>query len=162
IWHYTVDASLVGMFLVRSDNLYFKISGVIVGLAAVAPLLFSLASYLKRGEFEAVEDLQNSAEQQAVLVVEPVEEQVAVAPSSSRYEALSSRALATLAICLVIGVLAAWKLDRERIGDYLKLRINTRQAAALAEKELRGRGVDPSRYQHATMFLDNSDSAANE
>src|SRR5260221_13956657 len=62
IWHYTVDASLVGLFLVRSDNLYFKISGVIVGLAAAAPLLFSLASYLKRGEFEAVEDLQNGTE----------------------------------------------------------------------------------------------------
>jgi membrane protease YdiL (CAAX protease family) len=26
IWHYTVDASLVGMLLIRSDNLYFKIS----------------------------------------------------------------------------------------------------------------------------------------
>src|SRR5256886_14611615 len=39
IWHYTVDASLVGLFLVRSVNVYFKISGVIVGLAAAAPLL---------------------------------------------------------------------------------------------------------------------------
>ncbi|HYK38404.1 MAG TPA: CPBP family intramembrane glutamic endopeptidase, partial [Candidatus Eremiobacteraceae bacterium] len=37
IWHYTVDASLVGLLLIRSDNLYFKISGVLVGLAAAAP-----------------------------------------------------------------------------------------------------------------------------
>jgi len=34
IWHYTVDASLVGMLLIRSDNLYFKISGVVVGLGS--------------------------------------------------------------------------------------------------------------------------------
>jgi len=26
IWHYTVDASLVGLLRIRSDNLYFKIS----------------------------------------------------------------------------------------------------------------------------------------
>src|SRR5258708_22631316 len=62
IWHYTVDASLVGMLLIRSDNLYFKISGVVVGLAAVAPLAWSGISYLARGSFEAVGDLLNAAE----------------------------------------------------------------------------------------------------
>src|SRR5262249_14800346 len=83
IWHYTVDASLVGLFLVRSDNLYFKISGVIVGLAAAAPLLFSLASYLKRGEFEAVEDLENGAEPQPELSLEVKEEPAAQVPVDS-------------------------------------------------------------------------------
>ena len=62
IWHYTVDASLVGMLLIRSDNLYFKISGIVVGLAAAAPLLFSGVIYLTRGRFENVEDLLNRAE----------------------------------------------------------------------------------------------------
>jgi len=57
IWHYTVDASLVGMLLIRSDNLYFKISGIVVGLAAVAPLAWSGISYLARGSFEAVDEL---------------------------------------------------------------------------------------------------------
>src|SRR5208283_2180080 len=41
IWHYTVDASLVGLLLIRSDNVYFRISGVVVALAAVAPLAYS-------------------------------------------------------------------------------------------------------------------------
>jgi len=50
IWHYTVDASLVGMLLIRSDNLYFKISGVVVGLAAVAPLAWSGISYCSAGD----------------------------------------------------------------------------------------------------------------
>ena len=62
IWHYTVDASLVGMLLIRSDNLYYKISGVVVGLAAVAPLAWSGVSYLARGSFEPVDDLLNGAE----------------------------------------------------------------------------------------------------
>ena len=61
IWHYTVDASLVGLLLVRSNNLYFKVSGVIVGLAALAPLAFSGIAYLRRGYFAPVDDLLNSA-----------------------------------------------------------------------------------------------------
>ena len=62
IWHYTVDASLVGLLLIRSDNLYFKISGIVVGFAAVAPMIFSGICYLWRGRFEAVDDLLNRAE----------------------------------------------------------------------------------------------------
>src|SRR4029077_20392777 len=49
--HYTVDASLVGLLLVRSNNLYFTISGVVVGAAAVAPLAFACISLLVRGSF---------------------------------------------------------------------------------------------------------------
>src|SRR5258708_7606471 len=61
IWHYTVDASLVGLLLVRSNSLYFKISGIVVALAAAAPLLFAAISYLSRDRFETDEDLLNQA-----------------------------------------------------------------------------------------------------
>jgi len=166
IWHYTVDASLVGLFLVRSDNLYFKISGVVVGLAAAAPLLFSLASYLKRGEFEGVEDLQNGAEVQSEVPAE-VPAEIAEEPEpqtqvDSRYQPLSVKAMAALAICLILGALAALKLNHERIGDYLKLNINARDAAAMTDKALRGAGADTGAYHRATLFLDNSDATANE
>src|SRR5256885_13760451 len=49
IWHYTVDALLVGLLLIRSNSLYFKISGAVVAAAALAPLAFACASYLTRG-----------------------------------------------------------------------------------------------------------------
>ena len=62
IWHYTVDASLVGLLLIRSNSMYFKISGVIVGAAALAPLVFSGVAYLRRGHFAPVDDLLNAAE----------------------------------------------------------------------------------------------------
>jgi hypothetical protein len=40
IWHYTVDASLVGLFLLRSNSLYFKVSGAIVAAAALSAGVF--------------------------------------------------------------------------------------------------------------------------
>src|SRR6267154_1448284 len=40
-WHYTVDASLVGLLLIRSSSWYFKGSGMVVALAAAAPLLLA-------------------------------------------------------------------------------------------------------------------------
>ncbi|HWZ98152.1 MAG TPA: type II CAAX endopeptidase family protein [Candidatus Dormibacteraeota bacterium] len=162
IWHYTVDASLVGLLLVRSDNLYFKISGVIVGLAAAAPLLFSLASFLKRGSFEPAEDLQNSADPPGELSFESIEERTQQAQTGSRYRPLTAAAIGGLAVFLVLGGLAALKLKQERVGDYLKLPINARQAAALTDSVLRARGVDPNTFKHSTVFQDNSDGSATE
>jgi len=163
IWHYTVDASLVGLLLIRSDNLYFKISGVIVGLAAAAPLLFSLVSFAKRGSFEPAEDLQNAAEPPGELSFEHIEGQPEQAQTDSRrYKPLSSAAMATLVVCLVLGGIAGLKLKSERIGDYLKLSINARQAATASDNLLRARNVDANAFQHSTVFLDNSDSRANE
>ena len=162
IWHYTVDASLVGLLLIRSDNPYFKISGVIVGLAAAAPLLFSLASFLRRGSFEPAEDLQNSADPPGVLSFESAEERIQQAQTSSRYQPLTTAAICVLAAFLVLGGLAALKLRQERVGDYLKLPINARQAAALTDNVLRARNVDPNTFKHSTVLVDNSDGSATE
>ncbi len=162
IWHYTVDASLVGLLLIRSDNLYFKISGILVGLAAAAPLLFSLASFLKRGSFEPAEDLQNSADSPGELSFENIEEQREQIQTSSRYQPLPAAAIGVLAVGLVLGGLAALKLKHERVGDYLKLPINARQAAAISDEVLRARSVDPGAFKHSTVFLDESEGGATE
>src|SRR5579863_7519856 len=100
IWHYTVDASLVGLLLIRSNSLYFKISGVVVGLAALAPLIFAGVSYLARGRFEPDEDLLNSAEPIEKISFEsaPVAAETEVA--ARRYDALSPAMMTFLAICL--------------------------------------------------------------
>jgi len=37
VWHYTIDASLVGLLLIRSSNWYFRVSGVVAGLAVLIP-----------------------------------------------------------------------------------------------------------------------------
>src|SRR6267142_3787982 len=98
IWHYTVDASLVGLLLIRSDSLYFKVSGAVVAAAALAPLVFACISYLARGGFEADEELLNRAERapEIDLASEPAAATSQV--KASGYDALAPRMIAFLAV----------------------------------------------------------------
>jgi len=163
IWHYTVDASLVGLLLIRSDNFYFKISGVIVGLAAVAPLAFSGFSYLLRGTFEPVEDLLNSAE--------PIEKidlsrQTATADElqapARRYHPLTSGMIGFLILCVLVGGLLAWRLKREEIGDYLSLHFNRNGATSRADAVLREHSLAPDSYRKVSELVDTTNPVTNE
>jgi membrane protease YdiL (CAAX protease family) len=165
IWHYTVDASLVGLLLVRSNSLYFKVSGVIVGAAALAPLIFAGVSYLSRGRFESDEDLLNSAEPIKEISFEaPPEPEApeAAAGGMRRYDALAPTTMIFLAACLVFGGAAAWRFKTPSLGDYLKLSIDARTANARADEVLRQRGLEPNSYRHATIFTDFTDPLTNE
>jgi membrane protease YdiL (CAAX protease family) len=162
IWHYTVDASLVGLFLIRSNSLYFKISGVIVAAAALAPFLFSAASYLSRGKFEEDEDLLNRAEPAPEIRFSSAGESRPESVESRRYEALAPAMLGVLALCLVIGGILAWRAKPQSIGDDLKLSVDARSARALADQVVRQRGLDANSYLRATLFVDTTDPATNE
>jgi membrane protease YdiL (CAAX protease family) len=164
IWHYTVDASLVGLLLIRSNSLYFKTSGIIVGLAAAAPLALSAISYLRRGSFEANEDLLNSAEPLPEISPAPatMTDAAAVGTSGRRYRALAPAMLGVLAAGVLTGGLAAWRVKTPAIGDYLQLSIDTKSAKAEADTILRQHGLDPRSFYHATTLVDVTDAMANE
>jgi membrane protease YdiL (CAAX protease family) len=162
IWHYTVDASLVGLFLLRSNNLYFKISGVIVGAAALAPLALAAISYLARGRFETDEDLLNRAEPAPEIEFGGSTTVVEQETSPRRYKALAPAMLALLILCLFAGGMMAWRGKSSAIGDYLRLSVDARTAKTRADETLRQRGVDPSSYYHAVIFVDMTDPVTNE
>ncbi len=162
IWHYTVDASLVGLLLVRSNSLYFKISGVVVGLAALAPLIFAGVSYLSRGRFEPDEDLLNSAEPIGEITFESAPAETGTVAVAQRYDALTPATLIFLAVCLVLGGVAAWRLKTPELGDYLKLSVDAKSAKARADEILRQHGLDPNSYRHATILADVTDPVTNE
>ena len=162
IWHYTVDASLVGLLLVRSNSLYFKISGVVVGAAALAPLIFAGVSYLARGRFEANEDLLNSAEPIEKISFEPAPAAASEPAATRRYEALTPAMMGFLGVCLVLGGVAAWRCKTASVGDYLKLSVDAKEVRARADEIMRKRGLDPGAYHHATVFVDTTDPVANE
>src|SRR5580704_16286766 len=162
IWHYTVDASLVGLLLVRSNSLYFKISGVIVGAAALAPLIFAGVSYLTRGRFEPDEDLLNSAAPINEVSLESDPETAAAAGATRRYDALTPATMMFLAVLLVLGGVAAWRFKTPSLGDYLKLSVNPRTVKVRADEILRQHGLDPNSYRSATILADVTDPVTNE
>ena len=162
IWHYTVDASLVGLLLIRSNSLYFRVSGVVVALAAVAPLLFSAISYLARGAFEEDSDLLN--ERQPVdltLATQPVGVPAATT-STARYRPLSNALLAVVVVCVALGLLTVRTLKVPSIGDYLRLSVHPAKVRMLSDAVMRQRGFDPTSYYHAIVFVDRMDPQANE
>ncbi len=163
IWHYTVDASLVGLLLVRSNSMYFKISGVIVGAAALAPLLFSGIYYLSRGRFETGEDLLNAAEPAPEISFTSDKASASASVETTRvYSALTPAMIGLLALCLGAGALLAWRTKPAAIGDYLKLSVNARTARILSDEILRQHGADPASYHHATLLANVTDPAINE
>jgi membrane protease YdiL (CAAX protease family) len=162
IWHYTVDASLVGLLLMRSNSLYFKISGAIVAAAALAPLAFSTISYLTRGGFEAGEDLLNRAEPIPDISLAGATSSSNAGATARRYDALTTGTIGFLAACFIVGGAIGWRLKQPALGDYLKLSVNARAARARADEILRQRGLDPASYHHAAVLANTTDPVANE
>ncbi|MFI5058902.1 MAG: CPBP family intramembrane glutamic endopeptidase [Candidatus Acidiferrales bacterium] len=162
IWHYTVDASLVGLLLIRSNSLYFRVSGAIVAAAALAPLAFSAISYLTRDGFEAAEDLLNRAK--------PIQDtSLAVTPPSSgveavgrRYDALTAGTIGILTACFIVGGVLAWRLKEPAIGDYLRLSVDAKTGQGRADEILRQRGLDPKSFHRVTVLINTTDPVTNE
>jgi len=59
VWHYSVDAIYSALLLMRSQSLYFKLSGAASAGIAVLPVILALAAYWIRGGFESETGLLN-------------------------------------------------------------------------------------------------------
>jgi hypothetical protein len=162
IWHYTVDASLVGLFLLRSNSFYFQVSGVIVGAAAFFPLAYSAISYVRRGGFEISEDLLNRAEPISDLSLEGAPSPADTSVSARRYDALTVGTIGFLVVCLIAGGALTWRMKQPAIGDYLKLSISAKSAQARADEILHKRGLDPSSFHRSTLLVNTTDPLVNE
>ncbi len=159
IWHYTVDASLVGLLLIRSSSPYLRIFGVVIGLAVLIPFAAAVYWRVRWGTFEDDSDLINAAPDPiaAPRAAEGARE-ILVAPTGP----LTASMVGWLVVCLLLGGLAAWKLKPVHLGDYLKLSVNGREATRRARETLQQQGIDPQKYHSTTIFADNTDSVANE
>ena len=174
VWHYTVDASLVGLLLIRSSSMYFRISGLVVGLAVLIPLGIAGYARLRRGTFEDDADLLNGAVEpvrtggagETVLAGEISASNVSAAEPvtvvGKNYRALSTGLAGLLCVCMVLGGVVAWKLKPARLGDYLKLKIDAKEATARSEEILKQRGVDQRNYKTATVLVNVTDATASE
>jgi membrane protease YdiL (CAAX protease family) len=176
IWHYTVDAFLISTSLLRSHGAYLRLSGAVVGGAALIPLAIAAISYISRGGFVADASLLNSARPIGGPPVHPaqidLEETIEAAPEFSspaaapdipvRHAAMSSRDLAVLIACGVLGAALLAGVKREAIGDFVRFQINAGEAIVRGNEELRRISIDPATYHHAATVTYTFDDYVNE
>jgi membrane protease YdiL (CAAX protease family) len=172
-WHYTVDAFLISTSLLRSEGVYLRVSGAIVGGAALIPLGIAAFSYLSRGGFEPDPNLLNSArplappEAEALpgTTLEPLPETAtgsATRKDGAGYAPMSRRALGILVISGALGLALVAGVKREKIGDFVRFQINASEATSRADLILRDHKVDPAGYQHAATITYTFDAYHNE
>jgi membrane protease YdiL (CAAX protease family) len=161
IWHYTVDAFLTSLSLMRSQDVYARISGGLVGFAAAIPVLIAGALYLRHGSFADEIALLNSAEP----LVEPspvAEEPVAAEQLPASYEALNPRVLILLATAGVLGFVSLWIIKPRSIGDFVRFPLDSREVALRADGVLRQQGQIPASYHRAVTIQYTFDPLINE
>ncbi len=174
IWHYTVDAFLISTSLLRSPSAYLRLSGAIVGGAALIPLAIAAISYVSRGGFETDPSLLNGAQPlggppveipQSQIAEEPQTETVEPAASpatSSTYVGLSARSLTVLIVGGILSIALLAGIKREAIGDFVRFQIDSREATERANEVLRGMRVDPNTFHQATTVAYTFDDYTNE
>jgi hypothetical protein len=159
-WHYTVDAFLISMSLMRSADWYNRISGTIVGFGAFIPVGIAGVLYLARGGFADQTALLNGAEPLTEAVAAP--EEAEPERAASRYEPLTASKLALLALVGVVGVALVWAVRPAGIGSFVRFSIDGREAQARADIVLQQRGVDPAGYRRAATIQERFDPMVNE
>lgn len=75
---------------------------------------------------------------------------------------MSSRTLAVLIACGLVGVALLAGVKREAIGDFVRFQIDAQQATGRADEDLRQIDIDPNTYHHATTVTYTFDDYANE
>src|SRR5205823_1021769 len=120
VWHYSVDAMYSAMLLVRSPNLYFKLSGAASAGIMVLPLLVALGAYWRRGGFEPETGLLNRdevAEREESQESEPPEAapQAATVVTTVAYQPLSTR-VRLVALGIFVACLLSLLIPASRFG----------------------------------------------
>jgi membrane protease YdiL (CAAX protease family) len=148
VWHYSVDAMYSAMLLLRSHNLYFRLSGVASAGILVLPVIVALVAYWRRGGFEPETGLLNGDEPQPEEPVAEPEPEAAV--HTTDYRRLSPRArVAALVVC--VAGLSTLAVPAAHFGDSPKLRLSADRSRAPADAFLRQQGLDPGEFRHVTF-----------
>src|SRR3954468_1487761 len=148
VWHYSVDAMYSAMLLLRSQSLYFRLSGAASAGIILLPIVIALVAYWRRGGFDSEEGLLNGDDSSAV---EPDEQraQEPAAPAVSKGQPLATRVRLAAVALAVLGV-AAVMIPADHFGATPRYKLTEAQALSISTDFLRASGVDPSGFGHVT------------
>ncbi len=159
IWHYTVDAVFIGMFLFQSGNLYFWVAGLLVAGLVLLPFSVSLVHYRRnKGFLEQPVPVEEPPEEETEEPAVAEQEQAAIeteAPARRRWPVA-----VLLATAAVLG--GALLLPRHEFASFVQVRIDRGTAERLALDAARQSGLNPADWRHTTEFLSNIDTDALE
>jgi membrane protease YdiL (CAAX protease family) len=161
VWHYSVDAMYSAMLLVRSHNLYYRLSGVASAGIFLLPVLLALVFYWRRGGFEPETGLLN-ADEPAPPAQLPAPEAPRAAAGANDYRPLASRLRWAALAIFVLGLLAL-KIPVARIGESPDYRVPSGRVSAAADAWLRAQSLDPAAFRRVTVpatHWDSEDRAA--
>ncbi|MCC6585310.1 MAG: CPBP family intramembrane metalloprotease [Bryobacterales bacterium] len=142
VWHYTVDAVLMGSFLFQSSDWYLRGTGLLVGGVVLLPLAVSLYRYRRHAGFLVDPAMTNAADPHQPATAEEEHPSGLLPPIPAT---LSPRIL--FAVAALLG-LAALFVHPKPYGDFIRLRINRDEALRLA-------GPPPKGWQTSIEFVTN-------
>jgi membrane protease YdiL (CAAX protease family) len=163
VWHYSVDAMYSAMLLMRSGNLYFRLSGAASAGIVLLPVLVALVAYWRRGGFLPESGLLN-ADEPAPAGIAGAETEAAAQPSAetAAHRPLSAR-MRWAAAAVLGAALLSLLIPVSRFGGSPGYKLTSAQARAAAGGFLHARGLDPNGYRQVTWpgtHWDDSDSMA--
>jgi membrane protease YdiL (CAAX protease family) len=148
VWHYSVDAMYSAMLLLRSQSLYFKLSGAASAGFVILPAVLALVAYWRNGGFEPTTGLLNGDE--AVGVEPPSPEPVPASSDTAKWQPLSIRVRIAALALVALGVVAM-AIPTERFGSAPVYKVPAEQARAASDAFLRTICVNPGGFEHVTV-----------
>lgn len=155
VWHYTVDAVLIGLFLFSAPSLYFRVSGYIVCGVVLFPLAASLALYFRRGGFVVFDEQPTAAAAVEAVAEQSVE--TAPAPAAEPEPEAVAAAWPARRLAVAAGVALALGLAASPVplGDFLKVKLDRPEARRITDGALRARGIDAAQWRSVTEYITN-------
>lgn len=140
IWHYTVDAVLIGSYLFQAEGWYYRFTGALVAGLVLLPLAVSVVRYRRHGGFIAAAEEPPPAPVQAApeIVARGREDLPPLRPTASPRLLFALAALVGLALFL----------KPTRYGDFVRVHLTREQALSAA-------GPAPPGWRAVADFLPN-------
>ncbi|MBI3208927.1 MAG: CPBP family intramembrane metalloprotease [Candidatus Solibacter usitatus] len=147
VWHYMIDALLIGLFLFHAGNWTYLLNGVVVAAAIVLPVAVPLFLYWRNRGFADEPSHEDP----------PHEERLAPAPQEAAVSAPATGlwpAKVLYGVAILLALLAMWLRPVES-GDFLRITMTREQAENAVRAELSHRALNLNAWRSASDFTAN-------
>ncbi len=157
VCHFSVDALYTAFVLIRSPNLYDKVSGSLSAGIFLVLLLGAAVAYFRKGGF--VPGMATNADEGVAPAPLPVRPAAATPSPDAGYRPQPARRI-VWGVGLAVALVLVGFAPLSRYGDTVRFRSTPAAAREAAARALHDAGFDVGSYRSAIQILDRTDSAA--